>query len=216
MKIRGLVARRRVRCCWLRVSAGLPAATTVLMPIEDIRPGMVGVGRTVFDGTELEDSRPTSSACSRTSSGPQRNLILAKLEGGPLAETGVIAGMSGSPVYIDGTLIGAVSYSLGSVPEGADRRHHADCRDDRRDRRDIAARDVGAGPSRVADHARRPGDSRPSGVGAYGNVRRSTSATWRSTAASFTAVITTASWSTATSGATTALPGTSRSARFRR
>src|SRR5205085_12347702 len=46
--------------------------------------------------------------------GPQRNLILAKLEGGPLADTGVIAGMSGSPVYVDGRLIGAVSYSLGS------------------------------------------------------------------------------------------------------
>ena len=47
---------------------------------------------------------------------PQRNLILARLEGGPLAETGVIAGMSGSPVYIDGRLIGAVSYSHRLVP----------------------------------------------------------------------------------------------------
>jgi hypothetical protein len=45
--------------------------------------------------------------------GPRRNLILARLEGGPLADTGVIAGMSGSPVYIDGRLVGAVSYSLG-------------------------------------------------------------------------------------------------------
>jgi len=45
--------------------------------------------------------------------GPSRNLILARLEGGPLATTGVIAGMSGSPVYIDGRLVGAVSYSLG-------------------------------------------------------------------------------------------------------
>ena len=45
--------------------------------------------------------------------GPKRNLILARLEGGPLAKTGVIAGMSGSPVYVDGKLMGAVSYSLG-------------------------------------------------------------------------------------------------------
>jgi hypothetical protein len=45
---------------------------------------------------------------------PQRNLILARLEGGPLAETGVIAGMSGSPVYVDGKLVGAVSYSIGA------------------------------------------------------------------------------------------------------
>src|SRR5262249_8734737 len=43
-----------------------------------------------------------------------RNLILARLEGGPLANTGVIAGMSGSPVYIDGRMIGAVAYSLGA------------------------------------------------------------------------------------------------------
>jgi hypothetical protein len=46
--------------------------------------------------------------------GPRRNLILARLEGGPLATTGVIAGMSGSPVYIDGRLLGAVAFSLGS------------------------------------------------------------------------------------------------------
>ena len=75
---------------------------------------MVGIGRTVFNGTGSKSSRRTSSASSRTSSAPQRNLILARLEGGPLADTGVIAGMSGSPVYIDGRLIGAVSYSLGS------------------------------------------------------------------------------------------------------
>ena len=42
-------------------------------------------------------------------SGPQQSIILAKLTGGPLAETGVIQGMSGSPVYIDGKLVGAVA-----------------------------------------------------------------------------------------------------------
>ena len=46
--------------------------------------------------------------------GPSRNLILARLDGGPLASTGVIAGMSGSPVYVDGRIVGAVSYSLGA------------------------------------------------------------------------------------------------------
>src|SRR4029453_465424 len=51
--------------------------------------------------------------------GPNRNLILARLEGGPLATTGVIAGMSGSPVYIDGRLVGAVSYSLGPFSKEA-------------------------------------------------------------------------------------------------
>ena len=67
----------------------------------------------------------------RSNIGPQRDLIIARLSGGPLARTGVIAGMSGSPVYIDGRLIGAVSYALGIVRDGAHRRHHADWRDDR-------------------------------------------------------------------------------------
>ncbi len=40
---------------------------------------------------------------------PKRDLILARLSGGPLATTGVISGMSGSPVYVDGKLVGAVS-----------------------------------------------------------------------------------------------------------
>ena len=49
--------------------------------------------------------------------GPSRKLILAKLSGGPVDEAGVIAGMSGSPVYIGGKLVGAVSYTLGSFPK---------------------------------------------------------------------------------------------------
>src|SRR5690242_20122155 len=84
------------------------------MSIDDIRPGMVGISRTVFDGTEVEEFKANIIGVLENVIGPNRNLILAKLEGGPLAHTGVIAGMSGSPVYIDGRLIGAVSYALGS------------------------------------------------------------------------------------------------------
>jgi hypothetical protein len=78
---------------------------------------MVGVGRTVFEGDRLEEFRVNILGVLRNVMGPQRNLILARLEGGPLANTGVIAGMSGSPVYVDGKLVGAVSYSLGSFPK---------------------------------------------------------------------------------------------------
>jgi hypothetical protein len=84
------------------------------MGVKDIRPGMVGVGRTVFDGTHVEEFKANILGVLENIIGPHRNLILAKLEGGPLAHTGVIAGMSGSPVYVDGKLIGAVSYALGS------------------------------------------------------------------------------------------------------
>ena len=74
---------------------------------------MVGVGRTVFSGTKLEEFKVEILGVMRNVLAPKRNLILARLAGGPLAKTGVIAGMSGSPVYIDGKLVGAVSYSLG-------------------------------------------------------------------------------------------------------
>src|SRR5262245_53167009 len=91
----------------------LPAQTTE-MRVEDIRPGMVGIGRTVFEGTRVEEFKVHVLGVLENVIGTHRNLILAKLEGGPLANTGVIAGMSGSPVYIDGKLVGAVSYALGS------------------------------------------------------------------------------------------------------
>jgi len=84
------------------------------MSVGEVRPGMVGVGRTVFDGTHVEEFKAHIIGVLENVIGTHRNLILAKLEGGPLANTGVIAGMSGSPVYIDGRLVGAVSYALGA------------------------------------------------------------------------------------------------------
>ncbi|NUR55756.1 MAG: hypothetical protein HOQ29_15020 [Acidobacteria bacterium] len=97
---------------WVRV----PAATA-LMPIDEIKPGMVGTGQTVFQGAELTAFKAHIIGVLKNVQGPQRSLILAKLEGGPLADTGVIAGMSGSPVYVNGRLIGAVSYAIGSFPK---------------------------------------------------------------------------------------------------
>ncbi len=97
----------------LGLLAASPRAQLATMPLEEVRPGMVGVGRTVFSGTALEDFKVNILGVLRNVIAPKRSLILARLEGGPLAKTGVIAGMSGSPVYIDGRLVGAVSYSLG-------------------------------------------------------------------------------------------------------
>src|SRR5688572_20196349 len=92
--------------------AGLPAQSSY-MPVDQVRPGMVGVGRTVFEANRLEEFKVHILGTLHNQIGPRRDLILARLEGGPLARTGVIAGMSGSPVYIDGRMIGAVAYSLG-------------------------------------------------------------------------------------------------------
>src|SRR5438046_9447898 len=89
-------------------------AATPQMGVNELRPGMVGIGRTVFDGTRVEEFKVHIIGVLENVIGTHRNLILAKLEGGPLAHTGVIAGLSGSPVYIDGNLVGAVSDALGS------------------------------------------------------------------------------------------------------
>jgi hypothetical protein len=97
----------------LFLATGLPAQSRVF-PVDELRPGMVGVGRTVFEGDRLDEFKVHILGVLRNVIGPRRDLILAKLEGGPLATAGVIAGMSGSPVYIDGRLVGAVSYSLGA------------------------------------------------------------------------------------------------------
>ena len=100
--------------CWVSTPASTP-----IMPLSEVKPGMVGVGRTVFQGTELRDFKVSIIGVLKNVQGPRRDLIIAKLEGGPLAETGVAAGMSGSPVYIDGRLIGAIGYSIGSFPKEA-------------------------------------------------------------------------------------------------
>ena len=96
--------------------AVLPAATNT-MPLEEVRAGMRGTGVTVFQGMERSEFTAEIIGVLENSVGVRRNLILARLEGGPLAVSGVIQGMSGSPVYIDGRLIGAVSYSMGSFPK---------------------------------------------------------------------------------------------------
>ena len=97
--------------------AAWPAAAPRYMSVDEVRPGMVGIGRTVFEGDRVEEFKVHILGVLRNTAAPRRNLVLARLEGGPLAATGVIAGMSGSPVYIDGRLLGAVAYSLGQFPK---------------------------------------------------------------------------------------------------
>jgi hypothetical protein len=100
-------------CAFLLIVASGLDGQSRTFPVDELKAGMVGVGRTVFEGDRLDEFKVHILGVLRNVIGPRRNLILARLEGGPLANTGVIAGMSGSPVYIDGRLVGAVSYSLG-------------------------------------------------------------------------------------------------------
>ena len=96
----------------------LPAVTS-RMPVDEIEVGMRGFGVTVFDGATRERFDVEVLGVLTNVLGPRRSLIVARLEGGPLARTGVIQGMSGSPVYIDDRLVGAVSYALGSFSREA-------------------------------------------------------------------------------------------------
>ena len=99
----------------LGVSA-LPSGATSQMGVNEIRPGMVGISRTVFDGTHVEEFKAHIIGVLENVIGTHRNLILAKLEGGPLANTGVIAGMSGALLHRRPPHR-AVSYALGSFEE---------------------------------------------------------------------------------------------------
>lgn len=111
--------KRSLAAAVLAVWAAAPLASPTFMPVDEIRPGMVGTGHTVFAGSTREPFTARIVGVLRNVIGPKRDIILAKLEGGPIKDAGVIQGMSGSPVYIDGRLIGAVSYALGAFPKEA-------------------------------------------------------------------------------------------------
>ena len=81
------------------------------MPVRDVRPGMRGVGRTIFQGDRIEEFQAEILGVLENA-GPKQSIILARLSGGPLAQSGVLQGMSGSPVYVNGRLIGAVALAF--------------------------------------------------------------------------------------------------------
>jgi hypothetical protein len=94
----------------LALAAALHAAPAIF-PLKDIRAGQHGIGRTVFSGTRVEEFDVEILGVLENL-GPKESIILGRLKGGPLEHTGVMQGMSGSPVYIDGKLAGAVALSF--------------------------------------------------------------------------------------------------------
>ncbi|MDX1999395.1 MAG: SpoIVB peptidase S55 domain-containing protein [Thermoanaerobaculia bacterium] len=80
------------------------------MPVEEISRGQLGYGYTVFSGTEPQRFEMEVLGVMRSSQ-PGGDFVLARLSGQDLEKTGVAAGMSGSPVYIDDRLVGAVAFS---------------------------------------------------------------------------------------------------------
>src|SRR2546423_9672370 len=89
-----------------------PKADARLFALEDVRPGQRGVARTVFQGTEPEEFGVEILGVLAGFPGPRQSAIIARLSGKNVDRTGVFAGMSGSPVYIDGRLVGAIAFSF--------------------------------------------------------------------------------------------------------
>lgn len=88
-------------------------AAAGIMPLSEIKPGQIGKVRTVFQGTRIEEFECEVMGVLKNSIGPKKHMIMVKLIGDKPQFTGVVAGMSGSPVYIDGRLIGALAYRWG-------------------------------------------------------------------------------------------------------
>lgn len=90
---------------------GLPLVAVDLLPLDQVKAGMKGIGKTVFSGERVEEFDIEILGVLKNIA-PGQSLILARLDGGPLGKTGVAAGMSGSPVYLDGKLAGAIAYAF--------------------------------------------------------------------------------------------------------
>ncbi len=92
--------------------AGESPATPQIFPLAELREGMHGIAKTVFHGTKSEEFNVEILGVVPNWIGPKQDMIVGRLSGANAERTFVFAGMSGSPVYIDGKLVGAISYSF--------------------------------------------------------------------------------------------------------
>src|ERR1700678_4275077 len=83
------------------------------IPVSQIHAGMRGVAYTVFEGVKPESMDVEVLSVLHNVNGPKGDVILVRLHGQKVEYTGVVAGMSGSPVYLDGKLAGALAFRIG-------------------------------------------------------------------------------------------------------
>lgn len=81
-----------------------------IMDVDSLKPGMKGYGYSVFAENKLDTFNVEILGVLKDV-GPEKDMIIARLSGAGLEKTGIISGMSGSPVFIDGRIIGAVAYA---------------------------------------------------------------------------------------------------------
>ena len=98
--------------CLPSVQAQTPKPVETI-PISQIHAGMKGVAYTVFQGTKPEPMDVEVLGILKNANGPKGDVILVRLGGAKAEYTGVVAGMSGSPVYLDGKLAGALAFRIG-------------------------------------------------------------------------------------------------------
>src|ERR1044071_4143500 len=111
--MRRIVCLLAVSLCAL--ARALPAsqpADAPIIPLDDLKPGQRGEVWTVFQGTEPEPFEVEVTGVLRNALGPGKSLILCRLTDPRVQQMGAVAGMSGSPLYIDGKLAGALSYQI--------------------------------------------------------------------------------------------------------
>src|SRR6202021_1432634 len=100
----------------LSLAAQNPQSAQTAQPtitIDQIHAGMRGVAYTVFEGVKPESMDVEVLGVLRNVNGPKGDIILVRLHGTKVEYTGVVAGMSGSPVYLDGKLAGALAFRIG-------------------------------------------------------------------------------------------------------
>ena len=103
-------------------AASLPPSAplnTAIFPLAEVKRGLRGVAYTVFEGVVPEPMEVEILGVLRDSLGPGQDMILGRLRGEKAEYTGVVAGMSGSPVYVDGKLLGSLSYRIGQFSKEA-------------------------------------------------------------------------------------------------
>jgi hypothetical protein len=102
-------------CCLfpLLVTAAETTPDIRTISVDQIQPGMKGVAYTVFQGTKPEPMDLEVLGVMKNMNGPKGDIILIRLKGKKVEYTGVVAGMSGSPVYIEGKLAGALAFRIG-------------------------------------------------------------------------------------------------------
>ena len=97
-------------CSTIQAQAPKPVET---IPVSEIHAGMHGVAYTVFQGTKPESMGVEVLGILKNANGPKGDIILVRLSGEKAEYTGVVAGMSGSPVYLNGKLAGALAFRIG-------------------------------------------------------------------------------------------------------